>query len=254
MSVLLFPCSCSLLASYIPSYEDDVYSKQDGLSSVSEEQPIHRPPPLVRVKRQRGAVDDTESGEGGEDGEGQRQRKRRKTEYTQTTLVNPTQYNPFRDSPLSRAPALEHAPSHDILTPMRRFDLTKSTKRTQVRLLPVMDFTGGRVKRRDSVAERVADESFALRYDEDEDENPEVVVLSNEESLRRSGRHQEEDFGVVTELRTPERKRKSRLNPDLYPAVTYQSEITFFHLHQSSLTLWCQLFELAPGLGLNPEL
>lgn len=245
MSVLLYPSSCSLLASYVPDYEDNGYSEQDGHSIVSEEQPIYRASPIVTAKRQRGAVDD---GEGGEDGEGQRQRKRRKTEHTQTTLVNPTQYNTFRDSPLGRVPAIERVPSQDILTSMQ---LPGFTKRTPVRH---MDFIAGRRKRQDSVAQRIADGTFTLSFAEDEDEESEVVIRSNEKSMGLSGRHKEEDFGEVTELQTPKRQRRSKLNPDLYPAVTYQSEITFFHLLQSSLTLWCQRFELAPGLGLNPEL
>ena len=153
-----------------------------------------------------------------------------------------------RDSPSSRVPALERAPSQGVLTSMR---LPGFTKRTPVRH---MGFIVGRGKRRNSVAQRIADETFALSYDEDEDEESEVDIHSNEKSMRLSGRHQEADFGEVTELQIPKRQRRTRLNPDLYPAVTYQSETTFFHLLQSSLTLWSQRFELASGLGLKPEL
>ncbi len=262
MTTLSYPSSCSPLARALFIYEDDgddAYPKEDGHSFVGEEQPIPRPPPQVKAKRQRGAVGDVESdegGEGGEGGEGQRQRKRRKTEYTQTTLVNPTQYNTIRDSPLSKAAASKRAPSQDFPPPTRLpgFNFTKSTKRAPVPRIRVMDLTAGRAKRRESVAQQIADQTFALEHEEDGEEDPEVVTHSKEESLRFSDRHQEEDFGEATELQTPKRQRKSRLNPDLIPAVTYQSEITFFHLIQSSLTLWCQRFELASGLGLNPEL
>ena len=209
---------------------DDVYSKQDRHSFVDEEQPTPRPPPLVKAKRQRGAVDDAKSGEDDEDGEGQRRRKRRKTEYTQTTLVNPTQYNPIRDSQLRKAAASKRAPSQDFLTSTRLpgFNFTKHTKRAPVPHMRVMDFTLGRAKRRDSVAQQIADQTFTVEHEEEGEE--EVDNHSGEESLRPSGRHQEEDFGEVTELQTPKRQRKSRIDPDLIPAMTYQSEITFFHL------------------------
>jgi hypothetical protein len=122
---------------------------------------MYRASPIVTAKRQRGAVDD---GVGGEDGEGQRQRKRRKTEHTQTTLDNPTQYKLFRDSPLSRAPAIKGTPSQAVLTSMQ---LPGFTKCTPVRH---MDFIASSGNRRDSVAQRIADETLPLGYDEDEDE------------------------------------------------------------------------------------
>jgi hypothetical protein len=240
MSVFSYPSSCSPLASVPPNYEDDgdyVYSTQESYSIVGEEQPIPRPPPPVKAKRQRGTVGD---GEGGEDGRRERQRKRRKTEFTQATLVDPTQYNPFRNSPLSKAAASERAPSQDFLTPTRLplFDFSKHTKRIPVRHLRAMDFTASRGKRRESAAQRVADQTFVLEH-EDTDEESEAVIRSEEESLRLSEHHQEEDFGEVTELQTPKRQRKSQLNPDLIPAMTYQSEITFIHLVQTPLTLLC---------------
>ena len=223
------------------NYEDDredVYSKQDGRSLVSEEQPIPRPPPLVKAKRQRGAVDDPKSGEDDEDGEGQRQRKRRKTEYTQTTLVNPTQYNPHRDSPLRKAATSKRAPSQDFLTSTRlpEYNFTKHTKRAPVPHVRVMDFTAGRANRRHSVAQKIAEQSFAVEHEDDGEE--EVGIHSRKESLHSSDRHQEEDFGEVTELQAPKRQQKSRLNPDLIPAMTYQSEITFFHFVLVVTDLW----------------
>ena len=240
MSVLSYPSSCSPLASVLPDYEDDgddTYSTQHGQSPIGEEQPIPRPPSLVKAKRKREAVGDAE---GGGNGEGQRQRKRRKTEFTQATLVNPTQYNPFRNSPLTKAATSEGAPSQNFLTLTRlpEFNFIQHTKRVPVQHLRVMDFTAGRAKRRESIAQQVADQTFALEHEEDEDEEPESVVRSKEGSLRPSGRHQEdEDFGVVAESpQAPKRRGKSKLNPDLIPAVTYQSEITLFHTLQSLLT------------------
>ena len=238
MSVFSYASSCSPLASVPPDYEDDgsdAYSIQHGQSLVGEKQPTPRPPSLVKAKRKREAVGDAE---GGGNDEGQRQRKRRKTEFTQATLVNPTQYNPFRNSPLSKAATSEEAPSQDFLTPTQlpRFDFVQYTKRVPVQHLRVMDFTAGRAKRRETIAQQVADQTFALEH---EDEEPESVARSKEGSLRPSGRHQEEeDFGEVAELlQTPKRRGKSRLNPGLIPAVTYQSKITFFHTLQSPLTL-----------------
>ena len=236
MSVLSCLSSYSPLASVPPDDQDDgddAYSTQDRFDFVNEERPVSPPPP-VKAKRRREAVDDAEDSE---DDERKRQRKRRKTNFTQTTLVNPTQYNPFRGSPLSRAVASERAPSQGILTPTRFpvFDLSKHTKRIPVRPLPVMNFTVGREKRRESIAQRVADQTFVLEHEEDEDEEP-GVVIGSKKGLRHAQRHQEEDFGEVAELHTRKRQRKSKLNPELIPAMTYQSEITFFHMRRSSLT------------------
>ena len=214
------------------------HSVPNGPSFVGDEQPIPRPPPLVKAKRQRGAVDDPKSGEDDEDGEGQRQRKRRKTEYTQTTLVNPTQYNPHRDSPLRKAATSKRAPSQDFLTSTRlpEYNFTKHTKRAPVPHVRVMDFTAGRANRRHSVAQKIAEQSFAVEHEDDGEE--EVGIHSRKESLHSSDRHQEEDFGEVTELQAPKRQQKSRLNPDLIPAMTYQSEITFFHFVLVVTDLW----------------
>jgi hypothetical protein len=244
--VLSYPSSCSPLANVLPENRDDAYSKQDGQSSVGEEQPISRFPPPVKAKRQREAVEDAEGGER------QRQRKRRKTEFTQTTLVDPNLYDPFRGSPLSKAASSEWAPSQD---PTRLPKFAKHTKRVPVQHLRVMDFTAGRATRRESIAQQVADQTFALEHEEDSDEEPEGVIHSKEGSLRLSSRRQEEeDFGEVAELQAPKRQRKRKLNPDSIPAVTYQSEIAFFHTLRSPLTLLSQPFELASRLGLNPEL
>ena len=96
-----------------------------------------------------------------------------------------------------------------------------------------MDFTD-KAKRRESIAQRVADQTFVLEH---EDEEAEVVISSKDEDSHLSRSHQEEDFGEVAELQVPKRQRKSKLNPELIPAVTYQSEITFFLLLLSCLTL-----------------
>ena len=226
----------SPLASFPPDDEDNgdsAYSKQDEFVSAGEERPVSPPPPPVKAKRQR----ETDDVEASEDDERDRQRKRRKTNFTQSTLVNPTQYNPFRGSPLSKAVASERAPSHGILSPTRLpvSDLSKHAKRIPTRPLPVMDFTVGRAKRRESIAQRIADQTFVLEHEEDEDEEAEVAI-SPKEGLRHSRRHQEEDFGEVAELPAPKRQRKTRLNPESIPAMTYRSKITFFHLVQSSLT------------------
>jgi len=231
MSVLSHPSFCSPLASAPPHYEDDgddAYSKQDVQSSVGEEQPIPRPTTQVRAKRQREAVGGGEGGRGGGDNEDTRQRKRRKTEFTQSTLVNPTQYNPFRGSPLSRAATSERPPSQDLQTPTR----------LPLQRLRVMDFTAGRAKRRETIAQQVADQTFGLEHEEDEDEEPEEAIQPKEGSLLLSGRRQEEeDFGEVAELQAPKRQRKGRFNLDLIPAMTYQSEITFFVYYSHQLTL-----------------
>jgi len=221
MSVLSYLPFCSLLASVPLDYEDDganTYSEQDGVNSVGEERPVSQPSAPVRAKRQRETVD----------AERERQRKRRKTELTQATLVNPSQYNPFRDSPLSKAAASERAPSRGFGTPTRlpMFDFSKHNKRIPVRTLPVMDFTD-KAKRRESIAQRVADQTFVLEHEEEE---AEVVISSKDEDSHLSRSHLEEDFGEVAELQVPKRQRKSKLNPELIPAVTYQSEITFFLL------------------------
>lgn len=242
MSIHLYLFSCSPFISVLPEYEDD------GVDAYSEEHEEELAPPPVKAKRQHEADDDAEDNEGEES---KRLRKRRKTELTQATLVNPTQYNPFRGSPLSRAAASERAPFQAFASPTRYpvLDFSKSTKRIPVRPLPVMGFTTGRAKTRKSVAQRVAEQTFVLEQEDDEDEVPEVVV-SSEEGLPRSGRHQEEEFGEAADLRAPQRQRKSKLNPDLIPALTYQSEITFYHLLQlyyihlkpfcDSGTDWCQ--------------
>jgi hypothetical protein len=219
--LLLNLFSCLPLASGPSDYEADGAS----VYSVGEGRPISPLPPPVTVKREREAVVDAE------DGEHERQRKRRRTDFTQATLVNPTQHNPFRGSPLSKAAASERVPSQGLMTPtgLPKFDFTKHipTKHTPVRPLPVMDFTSGKAKRRESVARGIADQTFELE-DEEEVAN---VAISKEEGSRPSRHHQEEVFGAAAELQAPlKRQRKSKLNLDLIPAMTYQSQITFFHL------------------------
>ena len=260
MSTRSYLSSCSPLASAPPNYEDDGadgYAKPDGFNFVGEEQPVSPPLPVaaaVKAKRQRQAVIDSE------DNDDERQRKRRKTDFTQSTLVNPTQYNPFRDSPLSKTAAPEHVASQGLVTPtrLRLIDFSKhiSTKRTAVRPLPVMDFTARRVNRRESIAQRVADQTFVLENEEEEEEEePEVAIPTKGEGLRLSRLHQEEEFGEVAELQAQlKRQRKGKLNPDLIPALTYQSEIPSFHMLLLSFIFLCQWFEPAQRLGLNPEL
>ena len=230
--------SHSPLASVPPGDEDDgddADSKQDELDLVSEERPVSPPPPLVKAKRQREAVGGDEDSE---DDEHERKRKRRKTSLTQSTLVDSTQYHPFRDVPLSKkAAALARTTSQGILTPRRfpGFDLGKHTKHLPNQSLRVIDFTVDRAKRRESIAQQVAYPTSVLGHEEDEDEEP-AVAIGPKEGLRHSRRHQEEDFGEVAELQTPKRRRKSKLNPELVPTMTYQREITSFHIVQPSLT------------------
>jgi hypothetical protein len=215
MSVPSYFSSCSPFASVPPDYEDDG-------AEADSKQPASPVPPPFKAKRHREVVEDSED---------DRQRKRRKTDFTQATLVNPSQYNPFRDSPLSRAAASERAPSRGLMSPTRLpvLDFSKRipTKQTPVRPLPVMDFTAGRANRRESVAQRVADQTFVLEHEADEDEEPEVVISSKGEG---SPLLLEDEFGEVPALQAPKRQRKGKINLDLIPAVTYQSEITFFHI------------------------
>ena len=158
------------------------HSVPNGPSFVGDEQPIPRPPPLVKAKRQRGAVvDDAKSGEDDGDGEGQRQRK---TEYTQTTL------NPIRDSSLSKAAASKGCAFPRLPASPRfpEFNFTKHTKRAPLPHRHVMDFTASRTKRRESVAQQIADQTFAIEHEDGEEE---VDIHSAEERSRSSGRHQE---------------------------------------------------------------